>query len=175
MHHKLIDWHQSRHPNYLGGNTVNKLSAIELQCLTVQILQPIERSLGEVTVTYGYTSHPLLRWILRNSPGDMAHDIDQHASMELNSRNSRICKRNGAACDIYVEGYEQCMNEVARFICTHLEFDRLYFYGKDKPLHISVGADNSKYALIRQRRSDGIRVNTKSAKGSATQALFDDL
>ncbi|MEZ8394586.1 hypothetical protein BCS65_12565 [Vibrio cyclitrophicus] len=105
----------------------------------------------------------------------MAPDIDQHASMELNSQDSRICKRNGAACDIYVEGYEQRMDEVARFICTHLEFDRLYFYGKDKPLHISVGADNSKYALIRQRRSDGLRVNTKSAKGSATQALFDDL
>lgn len=126
-------------------------------------------------MTYGYTSHPLLRWILKNSPGDMAPDIDQHASMELNSQDSRICKRNGAACDIYVEGYEQRMDEVARFICTHLEFDRLYFYGKDKPLHISVGADNSKYALIRQRRSDGLRVNTKSAKGSATQALFDDL
>ncbi|MDL5029792.1 hypothetical protein QR676_21430 [Vibrio sp. TMPB1044] len=112
---------------------------------------------------------------MKNSPGDMAPDIDQHASMELNSRDSRICKRNGAACDIYVEGYEQRMDEVARFICSHLEFDRLYFYGKDKPLHISVGADNSKYALIRQRRSDGLRVNTKSAKGSATQALFDDL
>ncbi|WP_046225220.1 hypothetical protein, partial [Vibrio sp. ECSMB14106] len=107
--------------------------------------------------------------------GDMAPDLDQHASIELNTRGSRICKRNGAACDIYVEGYEQRMDEVARFICTHLEFDRLYFYGKDKPLHISVGADNSKYALIRQRRSDGLRVNTKSAKGSATQALFDDL
>ncbi|MFL7049433.1 hypothetical protein BCS62_22330 [Vibrio cyclitrophicus] len=172
---KVIDWHKSRHPNYLGDNKVNKLSATELQGLVVQILQPIERSLGEVTVTYGYTSHPLLRWILKNSPGDMATDIDQHASMELNSQDSRICKRNGAACDIYVEGYEQRMDEVARFICTHLEFDRLYFYGKDKPLHISVGADNSKYALIRQRRSDGLRVNTKSAKGSATQALFDDL
>ena len=67
------------------------------------------------------------------------------------------------------------MDEVARFICTHFEFDRLYFYGKDKPLHISVGADNSKYALIRQHRSDGLRVNTKSAENGATQALFDDL
>ena len=175
MTHMLVNWYKCKHPEYLGSNVTNELSASELQSLMVHILQPIEQEFGKITVTYGYTSHPLLRWILKNSPGDMAPDIDQHASMELNSKGKRICKRDGAACDFYVEGYENRMDEVAKYICIHLAFNRLYFYGKDKPLHISVGADNSKYALIRQRRSDGLRVNIKSAKGSATQALFDDL
>jgi uncharacterized protein YcbK (DUF882 family) len=175
MIHILVNWHKDKHPGYLGRNVTNELSNAQLQRLMVQVIQPIEREFGEVTVTYGYTSHSLLRWILKNSPGDMAPDIDQHASMELNSKGKRICKRDGAACDFYIEGYENRMDEVAKYICTHLAFDRLYFYGKSKPIHLSIGPDNSRYTLIRQARSDGLRVNTKSAKGSATQTLFDDL
>ncbi|MFV8452837.1 hypothetical protein ACNO65_22680 [Vibrio campbellii] len=95
--------------------------------------------------------------------------------MELNSQGNRICKRDGAACDFYVQGYEQRMDEVAKYICTNLEFDRLYFYGKDRPIHISVGSENTRYVLIREKRSDGLRVNKKSAKGSATRTLFDNL
>ena len=171
----LVNWYKCKHPEYLGSNVTNELSASELQCLMIHILQPIEQEFGKITVTYGYTSHSLLRWILKNSPGDMAPAIDQHASMELNSKGKRICKRDGAACDFYVEGYENRMDEVAKYICTHLAFDRLYFYGKNKPIHISTGPENSRYALIRQARSDGLRVNMKSAKGSATQTLFDDL
>ncbi|WP_295899510.1 hypothetical protein [uncultured Vibrio sp.] len=175
MQSKLIEWYRSRHPSYLGSNLVSAPSSNELQYLIDHVLQPLEDSLGKVEVTYGYTSHSLLLWILNNSPGDMAPSLDQHASMELNSRGNRICKRDGAACDFYVEGYENRMDEVAKYICTHLAFDRLYFYGKNKPIHISIGPENSRYALIRQPRSDGLRVNTKSAKGGATQALFDDL
>ncbi|MCG9638749.1 hypothetical protein L1D22_02250 [Vibrio sp. Isolate34] len=175
MNHMLVNWYKCKHPEYLGINTTNELSAAELQRLAAQILQPIEREFGKLTVTYGYTSHSLLRWILKNSPGDMASDIDQHASMELNSKGKRICKRDGAACDFYIEGYETRMDEVAKYICTHLAFDRLYFYGKNKPIHISIGPENNRYALIRQARSDGLRVNMKSANGSATQTLFDDL
>ncbi|MGF1694778.1 hypothetical protein L4C54_03770 [Vibrio lamellibrachiae] len=175
MKGKVVDWYQFRHPSYSGTNAVNVHSEIELQSLATRVLQPVAQFFGEIQVTYGYTSHSLLTWILKNSPGDMAPNIDQHASMELNSRGNRICKRNGAACDFYVEGYEQRMDEVAQFICKNLEFDRLYFYAKDKPIHISIGSDNSKYALIRKTRSDGVRINTKSAKGNATQTFFDDI
>jgi|GEM_PF-4659276 len=38
------------------------------------------------------------------------------------------------------------MDEIARYITANLAFDRLYFYGKDKPLHISTGPENAKYA-----------------------------
>ncbi|EGQ7815759.1 hypothetical protein CGH71_22290 [Vibrio parahaemolyticus] len=171
----LLNWHIDRHPNFSGENLANSKSTKQLQYLTKSILTPLEERFGSVQITYGFTGHPLLRYILKNSPGDMAPDIDQHASMELNSKGNRICKRNGAACDFYVEGFEERMDEVAHYICEHLEFDRLYFYGKDRPIHISIGPDNSHYALLRKTRSDGLRVNTKSAKGTATRDLFNDL
>lgn len=175
MSYELINWYQTKHVDYLGENPISPQSERQLQHLQSEIIRPLQTQLGEVHITYGYTSHSLLRWILKHSPGDMAPDIDQHASMELNSKGKRICKRDGAACDFYVKGYENRMDEVAKYICTHIAFDRLYFYGKNKPIHISIGPENSRYALIRQARSDGLRVNTKSAKGNATQTLFDDL
>ena len=175
MSYELINWYQTKHVDYLGENPISLHSERQLQHLQNEIIRPLQMRFGAVNITYGYTSHSLLRWILKNSPGDMAPDIDQHASMELNSKGKRICKRDGAACDFYIEGYENRMDEVAKYICIHLPFDRLYFYEKKKPIHISIGPENSRYALIRQTRSDGLRVNKKSAKGSATQTLFDDL
>ncbi|WP_414628737.1 hypothetical protein [Vibrio diazotrophicus] len=171
----VINWYLTKHSDYEGNNTPSSASLMQLEVLKQNILTPIHNSLGTLRITYGFTSHPLLRHILKHSSGDMAPDIDQHASMEVNSRGNRICKRDGAACDFYVEGFEQRMHEVAKFICKNLEFDRLYFYGVDKPLHISIGPDNSRYAFIRKTRSDGVRVNGRSAKGAATPTLFDDL
>ncbi|WP_226421870.1 hypothetical protein [Vibrio sp. E14] len=95
--------------------------------------------------------------------------------MEMNAHGNRICKRDGAACDVIVEGYESNMGEIAKYICNNLEFDRLYFYGESKPTHISIGPNNTRYALIRKTRDDGVRVNTKSAKGVAARTLFDNL
>ncbi|GAB2664168.1 hypothetical protein [Vibrio panuliri] len=175
MRERLEGWYRSKHPSYQLSNQPNNSSKAMLSQLIQEILLPLESKLGEVTITYGFTSHPLLRYILQNSPGDMAPEIDQHAAMELNSRGNRICKRDGASCDFYIRGYENKMDKVAKFICTNLQFDRLYFYGKDKPIHISVGPESTRFALIRKRRSDGVRVNSKSAKGSATRTLFDDL
>ncbi|NOI81314.1 hypothetical protein F0237_11630 [Vibrio tubiashii] len=172
---QLVDWHLTKHPDFGEENHANEQSLVQLTALEKQILEPLNKHLGKTQITYGFTNHLLLRFILKNRAGDMAPSIDQHASMELNSKGNRICKRDGAACDFYVDGYEQRMDEVAKYICTHLDFDRLYFYGKDRPIHISVGPDNSRYALIRSTRSDGLRVNTKSAKGSATRSLFDNL
>ncbi|MDE1237855.1 hypothetical protein [Vibrio aestuarianus] len=170
----LIKWHLKKHPAFTGDNKPSSSSYQQLILLQTNILEPLYQ-LGDVSITYGFTSHPLLRYLLSNSPKDIAPSIDQHSSMELNSKGNRICKRDGAACDFYVQGYEQQMDEVAKYICMNLEFDRLYFYGKDRPIHISVGPENTSYALIREKRSDGLRVNRKSAKGSATRTLFDNL
>lgn len=175
MIEQLLNWHLTKHPDYKGDNLPNEHSLTQLTLLDNQVLDPLGKHLGEVKITYGFTSHALLRFILKSSAGDMAPSIDQHASMEINSKGNQICKRDGAACDLYVGGYEQRMDEVAKYICTHLDFDRLYFYGKDRPIHISIGPDNSRYALVRSTRSDGLRVNTKSAKGNATRSLFDHL
>ncbi|WP_281222275.1 hypothetical protein [Photobacterium sanguinicancri] len=175
MFEQLLNWHLSKHPHYTLDNIANPPSYQQLSLLSDKLLIPIENHLGTINVTYGFTCHSLLRYILKNSSGDMAPDIDQHASMEINTRGNRICKRDGAACDILVAGYENRMDEVAKYIAQSLPFDRLYFYGKNKPIHISVGPENARYALIRHTRSDGLRVNKKSATGSATAKLFDDL
>ncbi|CCN68919.1 hypothetical protein [Vibrio nigripulchritudo] len=175
MIEQLVSWYLRKHSGFTKDNKANALSQVQLTQLSQKILEPIKQNLGEVDITYGFTSHVLLRHILTTNSGDMAPDIDQHASMELNSRGNRICKRDGAACDFYVRGYENKMDEVAKFICQKLEFDRLYFYGKDRPIHISVGPENTHYALIRKKRSDGLRVNKKSAKGRATRTLFNNL
>ena len=105
----------------------------------------------------------------------MAPNLDQHAAMEVNSRSNRICKRDGAACDFYLAGYEQRMDIIAAYITEHLSFDRLYFYGKDRPIHVSIGPNPARYALIRETRRDGVRVNKKSAYGDATLKLFNPL
>ncbi|MEH0758520.1 hypothetical protein H4F20_02410 [Vibrio sp. 16] len=175
MIEQLVNWHELRHSKFTAANVANEQSHKELTKLCDAILIPITKKLGRIEITYGFTNHMLLRYLLSNGSRDMAPNIDQHASMELNSKGNRICKRDGAACDFYVQGYEQQMDEVAKYICMNLEFDRLYFYGKDRPIHISVGPENTRYALIREKRSDGLRVNKQSAKGNATQTLFDNL
>lgn len=175
MIEKLLDWHLDKHPHYAQGNLTTAASLEQLEILCTNLLLPLEQQFGKVAITYGFTSAPLLRYILKNSPGDMAPSIDQHAAMEVNSRGNRICKRDGAACDLYIAGYEQHMDIIASYIAEHLPFDRLYFYGKDRPLHLSTGPEPARYALIRHTRADGIRVNKQSAYGNATPQLFNQL
>ncbi len=172
MFSQVIDWHKTKHPKYTLGNQPNEFSRQYLINLCESILRPVSQQFGDVTVTYGFTSTDLYRYLQKNSPKNTAAEIDQHASMEHNSKGNRICKRDGAACDFLVEGYENRMAEVARYITAELHYDRLYFYGNDKPIHVSIGPDNSRYALIRETRPDGLRVNKKSGTGDNANALF---
>lgn len=169
----IIDWHKNKHPLYGQDNFANQDSLFYIKQLYELILKPIEDKFGEIFITYGFTSQPLLRYVLKNSPGDMGPELDQHASMEVNTRGNRICKRDGASCDFYVDGYEEKMDVIARFIAENLPYDRLYFGGKDRPIHISFGPENTKYAVIRYYNKNGKRVNGKSAKGTSVVNLFD--
>lgn len=40
------------------------------------------------------------------------------------------------------------MLEVAQWIVENTPFDRLYFYGADKPLHVSVGPEQSRAIVL---------------------------
>ncbi|WP_144384330.1 hypothetical protein [Photobacterium malacitanum] len=62
-----------------------------------------------------------------------------------NSRGNPICKRGGLACDFIVKGFEENMGIIAKYIVQNLPFDRIYFYGNNKPLHVSIGPDNSQF------------------------------
>lgn len=172
---QLLHWYQQKHPNYAGSNMANAQSLLYLEQLAEQLLLPVQNQFGPISISYGFTSSPLLRYLIKHSPGDMGPSLDQHASLELNTRGNRICQRDGAACDFWVQGYETRMHIIAQYITESLPFDRLYFYGKDRPIHLSIGPENARYALLRYRNKNGIRVNGESGTGSTTPQLFIDL
>ncbi|GAD80233.1 hypothetical protein [Vibrio ezurae] len=170
----LINWHKLKHPQFSGNNTPNENSTQYLQQLTSDIIVPLQKQFGTLHISYGFNSAELLRWLTKHSPKDMGPKIDQHASMELNLRGNRICKRDGAACDITLSEYENRMNEIAKFIIEHLNFDRLYYYGANRPLHVSIGPDNTRYVQFRKTKADGTRVAGQSRIGASALELFTD-
>ncbi|ABM04241.1 hypothetical protein Ping_2520 [Psychromonas ingrahamii 37] len=135
-----------------------------LQQFSANILFPLEQKFHKINITYGFTSFELLKYIKKNSPGEISPERDQHAAHELNSRGNRICKRDGAACDIVVAGYENQMQLIAQYIITELPFDRLYFYGKNRPLHVSFGPLHKRYLYVKERDNNGKRNAGKGDK-----------
>lgn len=165
LNEKVINWHQHRYPNI--DNTPNKKSIIAIYGLCSNILLPIENEFGEVSITYGFTSHTLLKEIQKLNPSHIAPNLDQHASHEKNSRGKVICSRGGVSCDIIVKGFESNMYEVAKWSADTLPFDRMYLYGRDRPIHLSYGPDQSRFIQTMNTRKDGRRLPGK--KGLNTE------
>ncbi|WOB11323.1 DNA phosphorothioation-associated putative methyltransferase [Piscinibacter gummiphilus] len=115
----------------LPNTPLNPESYNAMYDLAVKLLDPIVEYFGAIRLTYGFCSPKLGAQI----KGRVAPELDQHAAHELNRRGQPICARGGAACDFVVD--DEDMEEVAEWIITNLPFDRLYFYGKDKPIHLS--------------------------------------
>jgi len=109
-----------------------------LHDLAVQVLDPVIDYFGMIRLTYGFSSPELTREI----PGGIDQKRDQHAACEHSRRGNVICKRLGAAVDFLVE--DEDMLEVARWVVTNTPFDRLYFYGNDKPIHVSFGPNHDR-------------------------------
>lgn len=122
-----------------------------LQDLAVNIIDPVVDYFGMVQITYGFCSTELARQI----HGRIAPKLDQHASCEVNRLGNPICPRLGAAVDFIVE--DEDMLEVAEWIAVSTPFDRLYFYGKDKPVHVSYGPEK-KGEFIEMRTSTSGRL-----------------
>ena len=55
------------------------------------------------------------------------------------------------------------MREVADWIIENLPFDRLYFYGSDRPIHVSFGPSNQRAAFEIQKL-DGKKIIPRSYK-----------
>jgi DNA phosphorothioation-associated putative methyltransferase len=106
-----------------------------LHSLAKKILDPVVDYFGMVELTYGFSSAKLAKAI----PGRIAPKLDQHVSYELNRMKNPRCKRLGAACDFIV--VDEDMLEVAQWVAENTAFDRLYFYGKDMPIHVSIGPE----------------------------------
>lgn len=103
--------------------------------LAVNILDPVIDYFGMIHLTYGFCSHELGKHIKKQ----VAPKLDQHAAFERNSKNNLICPRLGAAADFIIE--DENMREVADWIAENTPFDRLYFYGDNRPIHVSFSAE----------------------------------
>ena len=133
--------------------------------LATTILDPVFDQFGEIKLTYGFCSHELLKQINKRPKPGIAPQLDQHAAYEVNSKNTAICKRDGFACDFYAIHTDSL--SLAQWIVGHLKFDSLYFYGKNRPIHISIGPENKKaITLLENSLATGLRIpkNIKTEK-----------
>jgi len=112
-----------------------------LQDLAEQVLDPVIDWFGMIRLTYGFCSPELAREI----PARIEPKLDQHAAHEVNRRGKPVCERLGAAVDFIVE--DEDMLEVARWVAANTPFDRLYFYGSDRPIHVSYGPEQSRQVV----------------------------
>jgi DNA phosphorothioation-associated putative methyltransferase len=120
--------------------------------LATNIIDPIIDYFGGIRLTYGLCTLELGRKISSR----VSHGLDQHAACETKRNGRWVCERLGAACDFLVE--DENMLEVAQWIAESLPFDRLYFYGESKPLHISFGPENSRTLVHMVTNASGFRM-----------------
>lgn len=158
---KVINWHTRRYPE-LQSNSPSIQSLESIRMLCDRVLLPVQNQFGLVQVTYGFTSANLLNLIRKKNPSGIAPKLDQHAAHEVNSNDTLHCARLGASCDIIIPTHNKKMDEVANWISVNLPFDRLYFYGKNNPIHISVGPDNSRFIQIMKTAVSGKRIPFKN-------------
>lgn len=95
---------------------------------------------GPLALTYCFAGLDLTRRI----PARIAPKLDQHAGYELRPDGRAICDRLGQAADCRVP--DVASDVVANYIVAELPFDRLYYYGPDRPLHVSYGPQHSRAA-----------------------------
>ena len=102
-----------------------------------RVLDPVIRAFEyPIELTYAFASPALTKHIRgRTNP-----TRDQHASCELNARGNPICSRLGFAVDFRIRDISSA--DVALFVVEGTDFDRLYYYGEDRPVHVSVGPES---------------------------------
>ena len=126
----------------LENRPIQPESYTALLTLAQIVIDPVIDYFGMIVLSYGFCSAKLARAI----PGGIAPKRDQHAAHELNRLGNLICPRLGAACDFIV--MDESMYEVARWIVDNTLFDRLYFYGDNKPIHVSVGPEEKREIIV---------------------------
>lgn len=125
-----------------------------LALLARTVLDPVIDYFGAVELTYGFCSRELAKAI----PHRIAPKLDQHAAHELNTRGHPICTRLGAAVDFIA--HDESMLEVAAWIEANTPFDRLYYYGDDLPIHVSVGPESKREVYLMRSSPSGRLVPT---------------
>lgn len=122
-----------------------------LRQLASTILDPVIERFGPVEVTYGFASWELIRHI----SGRIYPSLDQHSGCELRTDGRLICGRRGQAVDFRSVNSAAA---VATWIAENLPFDRMYFYGSRRPLHVSVGPQRSGTIVAMRPGPSGRRI-----------------
>ena len=75
--------------------------------------------------------------------GKSTPSLDQHIAHEKNRNGRYYCDRLGAACDFRIMGLgsDALMDWI---IDQALPFDSLYYYGTNRPIHISYGPQHKR-------------------------------
>jgi hypothetical protein len=117
-----------------------------LQALCQHLLDPIIDHFGKARfqLTYGFCSKDLKRLLSQKDPetgiknGRVDPSRDQHMAHERNRNGKYYCDRLGAAFDFRIVDLES--DRLVEWILEQrLPFDSLYFYGSDRPIHLSYG------------------------------------
>lgn len=140
---------------------LNPLTYNAIHRLAIEMLDPVIEYFGDIRLTYGFCSSDLAKHIDQR----IAPKLDQHAGHECNRLGKPICERLGAAVDFFIE--DENMLEVAQWIVQNCPFDRIYYYGADKPLHVSLAETVSRQiTLMLSVKQGGQRIpKTLSAEG----------
>jgi hypothetical protein len=100
-------------------------------------------------LTYGFCSPDLKHFLNKKDPdtgiknGRIDPARDQHMAHEVKQNGKYYCERLGAACDFLIVEFNS--NELVKWILKQqLPFDSLYFYGKERPIHISYGPQHKR-------------------------------
>ncbi|WP_430425090.1 hypothetical protein [Phenylobacterium sp.] len=119
-----------------------------LRQLCEVILEPALAAFGPLELTYGFAGPALTRLIHRR----IAPRLDQHAGHERNRTGALVCSRGGQAADFQVTGVPA--SRLALHLAETTAFDRIYFYGDDRPLHVSVGPQNARQIVELRLRNE---------------------
>ncbi|MGG6266664.1 hypothetical protein ACQ4M3_40330 [Leptolyngbya sp. AN03gr2] len=122
-----------------------------LEALCQHILDPTIAHFGRerFQLTYGFCSKNLKRFLSQKDPetgiknGRVDPSRDQHMAHEKNRNGKYYCDRLGAACDFRIVGVES--DRLVEWILEQRSpFDSLYFYGSDRPIHVSYGTQHKR-------------------------------
>ncbi len=129
----------------------NSQSINALKDLNQYIIDPVIKYFGKekFKLTYGFCSTDLKRFLNKKDPntgiknGRIDPSRDQHMAHEIKQNGKYYCQRLGAACDFLIVDFDS--NELVKWILKQqLPFDSLYFYGKERPIHISYGPQHKR-------------------------------
>lgn len=140
-----------------GGPPFDNVPRVEetfgaMRALCAAVLDPLVERFGRLDLTYAFASSALTRQIA----GRIHPPLDQHAGHERSRTGKPVCERLGLAVDLVVPGADSRI--VAAWIVEHTAFDRLYFYGSDRPLHVSAGPAVTRQIVEMRRGPSGRRV-----------------